>query len=121
MGINVQRSACLCMTQQAGNRAHVHALRNQHAGIGVAQAIDIQIQRQVVCFQNQLETIGECARVHRLTVRLAEQVVILVHGFVRGLHPIPFALVPPRFEQLAHLLAQIYQSISTAGLGVFRD
>ena len=61
MGVNIQRCACLCMTQQAGNRSYIHALRNQQAGIGVAQAMHIQIQRQVVCFQNQLEAIGKYA------------------------------------------------------------
>ena len=40
--------------------------------IRVAQAMDIQIQRQVVSFQNQLESVCECARAHRLSVRLAE-------------------------------------------------
>jgi hypothetical protein len=29
--------------------------------IRVAQAMHIQIQRQVVCFQNQLEAIGKCS------------------------------------------------------------
>ena len=35
MGVNIQRCACLCMTQQAGNRSYINALRNQQAGIGV--------------------------------------------------------------------------------------
>ena len=37
-----------------------HASRNQQAGVRVAQAMHIQIQQQVVSFQNQLEMIGEC-------------------------------------------------------------
>ena len=45
------------MTQQTGYGAHVHALRNQHAGVRVAQAMHIQIQWQVVCFQYQLKAI----------------------------------------------------------------
>ena len=45
----------------------------------------IQIQRQVVSFQNQLESVCECAGAHRLSVRLTEQVVIFRYGFVRGL------------------------------------
>lgn len=40
--------------------------------IRVAQAMHTQIQRQVVSFQNQLETIGKCAGIHRLAVRLTE-------------------------------------------------
>ena len=33
MGVNVQRCTGLGMTQQAGYRAHVHALGNQQAGV----------------------------------------------------------------------------------------
>lgn len=40
--------------------------------IRVPQAMHIQIQRQVVGFQNQLESVSKCARIHRLAVRLAE-------------------------------------------------
>ena len=87
--------------------------------IRVAQTMDIQIQRQVVCFQYQLKAIGKCAGIHRLSIRLAEQVVILVHGFVRGLLPIPLTLFPPRFKQLAHFLAQIYHSVTAGRLRVF--
>ncbi len=60
--------------------------------------MDIQIQWQVVCFQNQLEAIGKCAGIHRLSIRLTEQVVIFRYGFVRGLLPIPLTLFPPRLE-----------------------
>lgn len=66
MGINIQRCAGLCMTQQTGNRADINTLCNQQAGIGMAQAMHTQIQRQVVSLQNQLESICECARAHRL-------------------------------------------------------
>ena len=72
----------------------IHALRNQQASIGVAQAMHTQIQRQVVSLQNQLESVCECAGIHRFAVRLAEQVVIVVHGFVCSLFPIPLALFP---------------------------
>ena len=37
----------------------------------------IQIQRQVVCFQNQLETIGKCAGIHRLAVIVIHTVVLV--------------------------------------------
>ena len=57
MGVNIQRCACLCMTQQTSHCADIHALRNQQAGVCMPQTVYIQIQRQVVCFQNQLETI----------------------------------------------------------------
>ena len=49
------------MTKQAGHRSYIHALCNQQAGVRVPQAMHIQIQRQVVGFQNQLEAIGKCA------------------------------------------------------------
>ena len=57
-----------------------------------------QIQWQVVSLQNQLESVSECAGIHRLSIRLTEQVVIFRYGFVRGLLPIPLAFFPPRLE-----------------------
>ena len=81
----------------------------------------IQVQWQVVCFQNQLETIGKCAGIHRFAVRLAEQVVILIHSFICCLRSIPLALFSPRLEQLAHFFAQIYHAITAGRLRVFRD
>ena len=68
-----------------------------------------------------LSHISKCAGIHRFAVRLAEQVVILVNGFVRGLLPIPLAFFPPRLEQLTHLFAQIHHAVTAAGLRVFRD
>jgi len=35
MGVNIQRCAGLCMTQQTGNRADINTLCNQQAGIGM--------------------------------------------------------------------------------------
>ena len=56
-----QRCAGLYMTKQAGNRSYIHALCNQQAGVRMPQAMHIQIQWQVVCFQYQLKAIGKCS------------------------------------------------------------
>ena len=63
-----QRCAGLYMTKQAGNRSYIHALCNQQAGVRMPQAMHIQIQWQVVCFQYQLKAIGKCAGIHRLSI-----------------------------------------------------
>ena len=41
---------------------------------------------------------AECARVHRLAVRLAKQIIIIVNGFICCLRSIPLTLFPPRLE-----------------------
>lgn len=43
------------MAQKAGHRGHVCAVCDEQAGIGVPQGVDIQILRQAVLFQDQLE------------------------------------------------------------------
>ena len=63
-----QRCAGLYMTKQAGNRSYIHVLCNQQAGVRMPQAMHIQIQWQVVCFQYQLKAIGKCAGIHRLSI-----------------------------------------------------
>ena len=37
----IQRCTCLCVTQQTSHRAHIHALRNQQAGVRMPQAMHI--------------------------------------------------------------------------------
>lgn len=77
----------------------------------------IQIQRQAVGFQNQLESVGKCARVHRLAVRLAEQVVILIHSFICCLLIMRNLLQRPwRFNELKKDLEGISQKVLTDSL-----
>ena len=40
--------------------------------IRVPQAMHTQIQRQIICFQNQFKSVCECAGTHRFSVWLAE-------------------------------------------------
>ena len=39
VGVNIQRCACLCMTQQTSHCADIHALRNQQAGVCMPQTV----------------------------------------------------------------------------------
>ena len=43
------------MAKEARHRGHVRAVRDEQAGIGVPQGVDVQILRQAVLFQDQLE------------------------------------------------------------------
>ena len=42
MGIDVQRSRWLAVAQEARHCGHVCAVRNEQAGVGVPQGVDVQ-------------------------------------------------------------------------------
>ena len=77
--------------------------------IRVAQAVHVQIFRQAVLAQDFLETEGKRGRYHRVTVGLAEQVIIFLQRFARLL-PFPGALLFPGFEQFCHLFSPVERS-----------
>ena len=54
MAVDVQRGTGLGVTQQTCYRADIHALGDEHAGIGVAQTVHIQIFWQTVFTENFL-------------------------------------------------------------------
>ena len=47
--------------------------------------------------------------IHRLAVRLAEQVVILIHSFICCLRSIPLALFSPRLEPVSYTQLDVYK------------
>ena len=55
MGVDVQRGGGLAVAEDARYRGHVRTARNHQAGGGVAQAVDIELLRKAVLFQDALE------------------------------------------------------------------
>ena len=51
MGIDVQRGGWLAVAQETCHRGHVRAVRDEQAGVGVPQGVDVQVLRQAVLFQ----------------------------------------------------------------------
>ena len=82
----------------------------------MAQAVYVQIFRQTILPQDFLETKGKRGRHHRVTVGLAEQVVIFLQRFSRLL-ALPRALLFPRLQQFCHLFTDVHHPVTTGGLG----
>ena len=77
MGVDTQRCGRLGVAQETGHRCHVRTARNQKAGVAVTERMHVQLFRETVLFQNQLEPPCESAGRHRvLAVVLAEHKII---------------------------------------------
>ena len=100
VGIDIQRGGGLTVAEDARHRGHIRAARNHQTGGGVAEGMDIQLLRQAVLFEDQLEAVGESGGRHReLRSLTAEQEVIsgqlpLVIGF--GDIPAFFLVLPQK-------------------------
>ena len=77
VGVDIQRGRRLTVTKQSGDRSDIRAAGDEQACRRVAQAVDIQVRRQVVCFEDFLEAPCEGRRRHRqLHALSAEHIVI---------------------------------------------
>ena len=87
MGVDVQRGGGLAVAEDACHRCNIRAARNHQAGGGVPEGMDVQLLRQAVLLEDQLEAVGEGGGRHgKLRSLTAEQEVIsgqlpLVIGF----------------------------------------
>ena len=99
MGINVQRGGGLAVAEDARYRGHIRAARDHQTGGGVPEGMDVQLLRQAVLLEDQLEAVGEGGGRHGEPRSLtAEQEVIICHlPLVIGFGDIPaFFLVLPQ-------------------------
>ena len=86
------------MAEDARHRCHIRAARDHQTGGGVPEGMDIQLLRQAVLLEDQLEAVGEGGGRHgELRSLTAEQEVIrgqlpLVIGF--GDIPAFFLVLP---------------------------
>lgn len=98
MGINVQRSRGLAVAEDARYRGHVRTACDHQTGGGVPERMDVQLLRQAVLLEDQLEAVGKGGGRHgQLRSLTAEQEVIsgqlpLVIGF--GDIPAFFLVLP---------------------------
>ena len=66
------------MPEQSRHRRHIRAARDQQTRRGMPEAVDVQMLRQAVLFENLLEPVGERRRRHRkLRFTAAEDEVII--------------------------------------------
>ena len=55
VGVDIQRGRRLAVSEQSSNCADIRAAGDEQACRRVAQAVDIQVRRQVICLENFLE------------------------------------------------------------------
>ena len=56
VGVDIQRGRRLAVSEQSSNCADVRAAGDEQACCRVAQTVDVQIGRKIVCFQDFLES-----------------------------------------------------------------
>ena len=118
VSVNVQRGGGLAVAEDARYRGHIRAARDHQTGGGVPERMDVQLLRQAVLLENQLEAVGEGGGRHgELRSLTAEQEVI------RGQLPLvidfgdvcTFLSVLP--QQRFHLGREVHIAVARAGLG----
>lgn len=98
VGVDVQRGGGLAVAEDARHRCDIRAARDHQTGGGVPEGVNIQLLRQSVLLEDQLESVGEGRGRHgELRALTAEQKVIggqlpLVIGF--GDIPAFFLVLP---------------------------
>ena len=118
VGVDVQRGGGLAVAEDARYRGHIRAACDHQTGGGVAEGMDIQLLRQAVLLEEQLEAVGEGGGRHgELRSLTAEQEVIsgqlpLVIGF--GDIPAFFLVLP---QETFHLGGEVHIAVARAGLG----
>ena len=77
VGINIQRGGGLAVAEDARHRGHIRTARDHQTGGGVPERMDVQLLRQAVLLEDQLDAVGEGGGRHgELRSLTAEQEVI---------------------------------------------
>ena len=114
VGVDIQRGRRLAVSEQSSNCVDVRAAGDEQACRRVAQAVDVQVGRQIVCFQDFLEAPCEGRRCHwELHTLSAEHIVVfrlfalVVTLRFRGAEGFVFA------EQAFHLAREVHIAIAS--------
>ena len=118
VGIDVQRGGGLGVTKDARHCGHVCAARDHQTGGGVAQAVDVQMLRQAVLFQDALEPPCEGGGRHGQACALSaeQEVCCSQFSFIVGLGDVlafPLIFTQERF----HLGGEVDVPVTGTGLG----
>lgn len=122
VGIDIQRGGGLAVAEDARHRGDIRAARNHQTGGGVPERMDVQLLRQAVLLEDQLESVGEGRGRHgELRSLPPEQEVIggqlpLVVGFG---DVSAFSLVLS--QETFHLGGEVHIAVARAGLGFFYE
>ena len=78
VGVDIQRGGGLTVAEDARHRCNIRTACDHQTGSGVAEGVDVQLLRQAVLLEDQLEAVGEGGGRHReLRSLTAEQEVII--------------------------------------------
>lgn len=122
VGVDVQRGGGLTVAEDARNRCNICAARDHQTGGGVTEGVDIQLLRQAVFLEDQLEAVGEGGGRHgELRSLPPKQKVIggqlpLVIGFGDVCTFLP--VLP---QETFHLGGEVHIAVTRAGLGLFDE
>ena len=118
VGVDVQCGGGLAVAEDARHRGHIRAARDHQTGGGVAEGVDVQLLRQAVLLEDQLEAVGEGGGRHgELRSLTAEQKVI------GGQLPLVIAFgdvctfLPVLPQETFHLGGEVHIAVTCAGLG----
>ena len=108
MGVDVQRGGHLRVPQQPGNRGHIRPAGDHKAGRRMPETVDVQVQGQVVLFEDQLESPGKSARGHgQIFSMAAEDVVLWGEGAPLMELQLPLAERLVLLQQACHLQGKV--------------
>lgn len=122
VGVDIQRGGGLAVAEDARYRGYVRTACDHQTGGGVSKRMDVQLLRQAVLLEDQLEAVGEGGGRHgELRSLTAEQEVIsgqlpLVIGF--GDIPAFFLVLP---QETFHLGREVHIAVACAGLGFLNE
>ena len=122
VGVDVQRGGGLAVAEDARHRGHIRAARDHQTGGGVPEGMDVQLLRQAVLLEDQLEAVGEGGGRHgELRSLTAEQEVVggqltAVIGFGDVCTFLP--VLP---QKTFHLGGEVHIAVTCAGLGFFDE
>ena len=120
MGVDVQRGGGLTVAEDARYRGHIRAARDHQTGGGVPEGRDVQLLRQAVLLEDQLEAVGEGGGRHgELRSLTAEQEIIIAQfPLVIGFGDV-CAFLPVLPQKTFHLGGEVHIAVTCAGLGFF--
>ena len=118
VGVDVQRGGGLAVAEDARHRGHIRAARDHQTGGGVPEGMDVQLPRQVVLLEDQLEAVGEGGGRHGEPRPLAveQEVVGGQLPLVIGLSEV-CTFLPVLPQETFHLGGEVHIAVARAGLG----
>ena len=122
VGVDVQRGGGLAVAENASYCCHIRAACNHQTGGGVTQAVDVELLRQTVLFQDALEPPCEGGGRHGqvCTLTSEQEVISRQFSFIVGLGNV-LALRPVLPQKAFHFSGEVDVPVAGAGLGFFYE